>query len=344
VSEAEGSRDALKANLRAQGLDPDEYERLQQELSRRQTALAEVVTAEKRLVEKRKVRKQTVERLHSLWARQTEARAAKANELNGKLQGVLTISVCHQGSVTDLIRLLEEQELWKDKRRMSQDDWNELLSHLRASRQQNQPLAVMFANEVRRLQADGSGPIAYLWGAEERRASVLHEWFPEAVLEQVETVSVADEVEMVVCDSQGNPLGSLANVSTGQRGLAVLSLMLAEGDCPLVIDTPEEGLDNEGVYALLVPLLREKKEQRQIVVVTHNANIPVNADAELIVALEATKDGEGTVHGQLKGVPEVGGVRPAIGALDREEVVRAVVDIMEGSRDAFSRRRVKYGY
>jgi predicted ATPase len=48
----------------------------------------------------------------------------------------------------------------------------------------------------------------------------------------------------------------------------------------LIVDTPEEGLDSEGVFAELVPLFRRKKEERQIIIVTHNANLPVNADAE----------------------------------------------------------------
>jgi hypothetical protein len=66
-----------------------------------------------------------------------------------------------------------------------------------------------------------------------------------------------------------------------------LNLFLAAGDEPLIVDTPEEGLDNEGVYAELVPLFRREKEKRQILIVTHNANLPVNADAEGIFALEA---------------------------------------------------------
>ena len=57
---------------------------------------------------------------------------------------------------------------------------------------------------------------------------------------------------------------------------------------PLIVDTPEEGLDNEGVYTELVPLFRRAKETRQIFVVTHYANLPVNGDAEHIVALEAS--------------------------------------------------------
>jgi hypothetical protein len=84
----------------------------------------------------------------------------------------------------------------------------------------------------------------------------------------------------------GSLAGAIRNVSARQKGLAFLNLLLASGDMPLIVDTPEEGLDNEGVYTELVPIFRREKEKRQIFVVTHNANVLVNADAELIACLE----------------------------------------------------------
>lgn len=293
---------------------------------------------------RRKDRGTKVGELHKVWRKRTAARRAKADQLNDNLHGVLTISVAHQCSIPDLVRGLDEQDFWRDKRRMSQADWEELLAKLKEEAQEEEALAALLVKAITMLTMDGSGPIADLWGAHERRADVLRDWFPEDVLRDIETIAVADEVDIIVCDTEGNPVGDLAHVSTGQRGFAVLSLMLAEGDCPLIIDTPEEGLDNEGVFSQLVPLLKEKKECRQLLVVTHNANIPVNADAELIVALEAAQDEDKVVHGQVKETAGPGAPRSAIGALDRQEVVQAVVDIMEGSEDAFARRRAKYGY
>jgi hypothetical protein len=114
-----------------------------------------------------------------------------------------------------------------------------------------------------------------------------------------------------------------------------LTLLLAHDDAPAVIDQPEDEVDNEFTYRHLVPLLRRVKEERQLLISTHDPNLPVNGDAELIYALEA-RDGRGRVK-ELRGTP-------AAGALDRTAVREAVEDIMEGSEEAFRRRYEKYGF
>lgn len=97
----------------------------------------------------------------------------------------------------------------------------------------------------------------------------------------------------------------------------------------MLIDQPEDELDSEFLFKELVPLFRTAKRQRQLIIVTHNANMPVNADAELIYALRA-KGGRGGCLTQ--------------GGLDRSAVSRAVLDIMEGSEVAFRRRQEKYHF
>jgi len=117
--------------------------------------------------------------------------------------------------------------------------------------------------------------------------------------------------------------------SVGSRSTAVLSLLLSAGDQPLVIDQPEDELDNQYVYNVIVDLLRKRKFSRQIIIATHNANIPVNGDAELILAL---------------GVENRLGKLDVHGSIDRPEVKNAVSRIMEGSAEAFRLRRERYGY
>jgi len=124
-------------------------------------------------------------------------------------------------------------------------------------------------------------------------------------------------------------------LSAGQRATAVLTIILAIGDSPILIDQPEDDLDNEFVYQQLVPVLRASKENRQIIVATHNANIPVNGDAELIVPLEVS--GSRGTQKSIKGVS-------CVGALDKKTVQTAVEEILEGSAEAFQRRKEKYGF
>ena len=118
-------------------------------------------------------------------------------------------------------------------------------------------------------------------------------------------------------------------LSEGQRNTVLLNLMLARGEGPIVIDQPEDELDSSFIYRTLVQDLRAVKSRRQLIVATHNANLPVNADAEQIYALEA-RDGRGKLRAQ--------------GGLDRKAVAAAVLDIMEGSEQAFKQRSEKYHF
>jgi len=117
--------------------------------------------------------------------------------------------------------------------------------------------------------------------------------------------------------------------SFGSRSTAILSILLAAGDQPPIIDQPEDDLDNQYVYNVVVSLLRRSKFSRQIVIATHNANIPVNGDAELIVALD--------VESRLD-------ILRTTGSIDRPDVKDAVSMIMEGSPEAFRLRHERYGY
>lgn len=142
---------------------------------------------------------------------------------------------------------------------------------------------------------------------------------------------VKDVVDLTLFRSDGSEAGSISkgSLSDGQRNTAALALLLAQQGGPLVIDQPEDELDSNFVFKELIPMLRKVKSNRQIILATHNANLPVNGDAELVYALEA-KDGKG--------------VKRAEGGLDKPEVTAAVLDIMEGTEEAFRRRREKYHF
>ena len=85
----------------------------------------------------------------------------------------------------------------------------------------------------------------------------------------------------------------LDDLSTGQKATAVLLLLLLESDAPLLVDQPEDDLDNRFITDGIVPKMREEKLRRQFIFSTHNANIPVLGDAELILGLSA--EGEADV-------------------------------------------------
>jgi hypothetical protein len=128
---------------------------------------------------------------------------------------------------------------------------------------------------------------------------------------------------------------ALEDLSTGQKATAVLLLLLLESEAPLVVDQPEDDLDNRFITEGVVPRMREEKQRRQFLFSTHNANIPVLGDAELIVGLSATGEAE---RGHARIAPE------HMGSIDAQPVRELVEEILEGGKEAFERRRRKYGF
>ena len=127
----------------------------------------------------------------------------------------------------------------------------------------------------------------------------------------------------------------LDSLSTGQKATAVLLLLLLESEAPLIVDQPEDDLDNRFITEGVVPTMRREKQLRQFIFSTHNANIPVLGDAELIVGL-ATAVQDNSVHGRTD---------PAyMGAIDTGPVRELVEEILEGGKTAFEMRRLKYGF
>jgi len=139
----------------------------------------------------------------------------------------------------------------------------------------------------------------------------------------------------VATDGEPAQWQPLDDLSTGQKATAVLLLLLHESSAPLVIDQPEDDLDNRFISEVVVPRMREEKRRRQFVFSTHNANIPVLGDAELILGLRASGEG-GQGHAEI---PD-----EHVGSIDSEPVRELVEELLEGGREAFEMRRRKYGF
>ena len=128
---------------------------------------------------------------------------------------------------------------------------------------------------------------------------------------------------------------ALEDLSKGQKATAVLLLLLLESDAPLIVDQPEDDLDNRFVTEDVVPRMREEKRRRQFVFSTHNANIPVLGDAELILGLTALGEAQ-------RGMAQI--ASDHMGSIDTHSVRELVEDLLEGGKDAFETRRLKYGF
>lgn len=124
---------------------------------------------------------------------------------------------------------------------------------------------------------------------------------------------------------------TLESLSPGEKGLLLLVfyLLIDKGDCPLIIDQPEENLDNDTITRVLVPCIAEARKRRQIIIVTHNPNLAVVCDAEQVIYCEIQKNKKNTVIYES-------------GSLENPKINKRVTDILEGTMKAFRIRDNRY--
>lgn len=123
---------------------------------------------------------------------------------------------------------------------------------------------------------------------------------------------------------------NLNELSPGERGIVLLIfyLALSKESKPIIIDQPEDNLDNQSVYSKLVPCICKAKQQRQVIIVTHNPNLAIACDAEQIIFCEMDKD-------TYK-------INYTSGSIENLEIRKHVIDVLEGTMPAFDLRKRKY--
>jgi hypothetical protein len=143
----------------------------------------------------------------------------------------------------------------------------------------------------------------------------------------------------------------IEDMSYGKRSLVLLKLYLAlnKNESPIFIDQPEDNLDNRTIYSELKEFMKKKKLQRQIIIVTHNANLVVSTDSELIVV--ANQDGQNNkMNRKYKFEYITGALENSFskeveqGILYQMGIKEHVCDILEGGKKAFKERDKKYGF
>jgi len=173
---------------------------------------------------------------------------------------------------------------------------------------------------------------ASTWGITPSVAQALLKLNEAQLLELQEIDMAGEPVIKLNVNHVGEPLFKpLTELSTGQQCTAILHLLLLDNKDPLILDQPEDNLDNAFIADRIVTTLRKAKLQRQFIFATHNANIPVFGDAEWIGVLEANNE---SAHIRKK----------LQGAIDIPDIRDQAAEILEGGEAAFTQRREKYGY
>lgn len=124
----------------------------------------------------------------------------------------------------------------------------------------------------------------------------------------------------------------LSALSPGERGalLLLFYLFIDMDDKPLIIDQPEENLDNESVYKYLVKFIKQAKEKRQIIMVTHNPNLAVVCDADQVIKMDIDKKNKKNIVSFLSG------------SIENPDMNKCIVNVLEGTYPAFHNRDSKY--
>lgn len=275
-----------------------------------------------------------IRELHNVWMKQFQMRSEatkQANQLavlNESGQRFIEVSAGYQRDYNDFCKYWQSFAPTDGRTRLARN-WEQcgrILYDL-FTKQENagSPWQVLECCLLKEQRSAGSYFEPYSQDLFQHIQDNLDHW------EQLRCTRVQDAVDMKLFRADGTVAGSIVegSLSDGQRNTAALALLLAQKGGPLVIDQPEDELDSNFVFRELIPMLRKVKSNRQFIMATHNANLPVNGDAELVYAVEA-REGKGAML--------------TCGGLDQVSVTTAILDIMEGSEEAFRRRREKYHF
>ena len=141
----------------------------------------------------------------------------------------------------------------------------------------------------------------------------------------------------------------IENMSPGKKALVLLKMLinLAESKCPILIDQPEDDLDNRSIFNELIPFLKCKKVDRQIIIVTHNANVVLGGDAEEVIV--ANQNGNNAPNPKYRFEYRTGSIednapisQDPSDTLGKQGIQQHICDILEGGEKAFDLRKNKY--
>jgi DNA repair ATPase RecN len=320
--EVQAAYEKILRELQKSKIDGEEFIRLRRQIE-------ELRPLRERLTIVQRTRKEHEERRRSLLAEWEDVKAEESRQLQRAAKKVskqlaerVRVQVTPAGNREPLFQLLKECVGGR---------LSETLDALR----QTESLSLKELSDAWRA---GKDALVQKYKLPSGQADRLAQASSEVVM-HLEELDLAPTTQLelnVAAEGQPAQWQRLEDLSTGQKATAVLLLLLLESDAPLVVDQPEDDLDNRFITEGVVPKMREEKRRRQFVFATHNANIPVLGDAELIVGLTAS--GEAGQEGRAR-IP-----KEHMGSIDARPVRELVEEVLEGGREAFEMRRLKYGF
>ncbi|NVB38100.1 hypothetical protein G6O69_09675 [Pseudenhygromyxa sp. WMMC2535] len=278
---------------------------------------------QKRQVERRrqelneltKQRGNLLDQLSELHDRVFALRQRTAREISARLEPDIRVGITQFGERVDYADCL------RDALKGQGRHYNALVSRI----EQNLPPREL----VRLLERSAVSELATALEIRDEQADWLIDRMRAAedgkLLLDLEALQLEDRPKIELCD--GGTYKDASTLSTGQKCTTILPILLLDSDRPLLIDQPEDNLDNAFIYETVVRNIGAVKAKRQLIFVTHNPNIPVLGDADAVFVTES--DGQ---HGKLRTNGDV------------DKLKLEIEQILEGGAEAFLERKRRYGY
>jgi len=310
----EAEVEEVKRELGSKKLKPERLEELTKRKAILEPRIKELQKVEellyRKLEEREKLKNQLKEKRHELF----EVRRKMLEKVGEKLEGRLKLDVGFEEDRSEFEKRLKSLLTGSGIHKRVVD--NIVASSLAID-------GLMLSEYVQ----EGKEKIIEKLGLTETMAEKFVAWFSdEERLFELETLFPEDRI--IIKLKVDDNFKDIEGLSDGQKATALLLLLFAQEDRILILDQPEEDLDNRFIYEDVAKILRDYKSRRQFIIATHNANIPVIGDSEQIIVLESEE-------GICKIVDT--------GSVDKVSIRNHVKNIMEGGEEAFRLRAEKYG-
>lgn len=291
----------IKREIDISEVSPDDYGKYIQEIEEIKLKISEVEEQKNETVEIEKQKKVLYSSLQDLWRQEWSIREQKKEEINSS-QELIHIDI-----------------KYKKSKKSYEDFTIEFFKGSRLKSEKLQRLTQIFTDNIE------------LFNDLDNREKFQHvgfndnEWtkFKEKIFESEADFClfrVPDLIEIKYKEKY------IQNLSLGQRASALLMLLLTQENIPVIMDQPEDDLDNQTIYEGLIKKIIELKGKRQIIFATHNPNIPVLGDCEKIIVFTNETDK----------------IETGFGSIDKIQIQKKIVDIMEGGEEAFKKRKNIY--
>ena len=292
------------------------YQRLLRQIEEVKPAQAKLQNLSRLVADIEQTRRNLLGEISDIRSARTDAKRAAVQKLNRRLSEKVRIELKADGLRTPLRDfLMGLPGIGETKSKWVQD-----AEHLTIA-----GLAAAIRNEEKALMRKQ-------WGLTAGAADALIRMTPQQVYE-LEHIDLEDQISIELnVAHEGRKYRPLNKLSTGQQCTAILHLLLLDNHDPLIMDQPEDNLDNAFIAERIVQELRAAKTERQFLFATHNANIPVFGDAEWIGVCSVSEDGGAEMPIDKQG------------SIDDSEICKQVTSLLEGGREAFLQRSDKYGF